>query len=64
LVTTLGNIRSISVAVSFLSRLFVSFAILAKVLPSISLAPLEKLLKTSSKLPADSPVYTGASYFF
>lgn len=51
---TLAKTRSISVAVSFLSRILQSFANLANVFPSISAAPAEKLLKTSWRLPAAS----------
>jgi surface polysaccharide O-acyltransferase-like enzyme len=63
LVTILANIKSMSVAVNFLSSDLVSLAILANVFPSISFAPAEKLLNTSSKeLALLGPLTT--SYFF
>jgi len=52
LVTILAKIKSISVAVSFLSNDLVSLAILANVFPSISFAPAEKFANTSSNEPA------------
>jgi len=62
-VTIFAKIKSISVAVNFLSKDLVSFAILANVFPSISLAPAEKLLKTSSNELALLGPFT-TSYFF